>query len=150
MTNEELKKLPIQFQRVEPGVYVSTDGRWRIHRTEHTGRMCGQSRVRWWTTDTVKNRPFMREFAASRYEMSLADAIESLHRGIGRGIKEAFDVLRDMRLEQQRQENARQERLRRIDDLAARIMAFVVAHGPIADAAKAAELAAHLHEDGAR
>lgn len=150
MTNQDLKKRPIQFQRVEPGVYASTDGRWRIHRTEHTGPLRGQARVRWWTTDTVKNRPFVREFAASRYAMSLADAIDNLHRGIGRWLVDAFKVLRAWRQEQERQESARQERRRRIDDLAARIVTFVGERGPITDATKAAELAAYLHEDGER
>jgi hypothetical protein len=145
VTNQELKKLPIQFQRVESGVYASADGLWHIHRTVVTGLYGGP---RWNITDTRTGRTPYRGGKGSTgvNALTLTDAIETLHRIIGRWLVDAFRVFRAWRWEQEKQ----QKRRAQIAELSAKVLAFVEAHGPITDAEKAAELAAHLHEDGAQ
>jgi hypothetical protein len=140
-----VRQLPIQFAKVEAGVYVSTDGRWRIHRTVLTGRHGG---TRWNTTDT-KTGTLCRggKGSSGGSVLTLTEAIEDLHRIIGRGFVVAFRVFRAWRQEQEQQERQQQERRAQIAELSAKVLSFVEAHGPIVDAEKAAELAAYLHED---
>jgi len=143
--NQDLKKLPIQFTKIKAGVYASADGLWHIHRTVVTGLYGGP---RWNITDTRTGRTPYRGGKGSTgvNALTLTDAIETLHRIIGRWLVDAFRVFRAWRWEQEKQQKHRAQ----IAELSAKVLAFVEAHGPITDAEKAAELAAHLHEDGAQ
>jgi hypothetical protein len=149
VTNQDLKKLPIQFTKIKAGVYASADGLWHIHRTVVTGLYGGP---RWNITDTRTGRTPYRGGKGSTgvNALTLTDAIETLHRIIGRWLVDAFRVFRAWRREQEQQVQEQQKHRAQIAELSAKVLAFVEAHGPITDAEKAAELAAYLHGGGAQ
>lgn len=99
----EISALPIKFHRVTAGEYVSvagpcsTDGEYRIYRTEHTGRNSTLSgRVRWHCLHVPTGRALYQPGRGYRHELTLESSIETLHRIIGQSMSGAFSVLAEI------------------------------------------------------
>lgn len=110
-----LKDLPITFKRRaattdftklvgketarakhSPFEYVSADGRWIIRSVHHRGHGTSNSgRVRWHAVHD--GNYFAVGYGGHGYTLSLEDAIDEIHRKIGRGLRDGFEVLAKMR-----------------------------------------------------
>lgn len=111
-----LRDLPITFKRraATPGFaklvgeetdrakhspyeYASEDGRWIIRSVQHTGYGSTLSgRVRWYVSYEGRFFP-LRWGSGSTYTLSREDAVDDIHRRIGKGLRDGFEVLANMR-----------------------------------------------------
>lgn len=157
-----LRDLPITFKRrlaVAPGFeklvgketdrkkhspyeYASADGRWVIRSTQHTGYGTSHSgRVRWHVS--LDGGYFRVGFSSSNYTLSLEDAVDDIHRQIGRGLCEGFEVLAKIR---QTAKAAEQAEAKRLNDLTKARGLVERLYGTDPDRLSAA-IAAHLDLD---
>jgi hypothetical protein len=84
-------------------------GRYRIHKTEHSGRSVTLSgRTRWWVTDVASGQAIGRS-GMSSHQLTLEDSVAMLHFRIGRAVEDAFDVLKAIR-----RETAERDRVARV------------------------------------
>lgn len=124
-----------------PNEYVSADGRWVIRSVQHSGHGSTNSgRTRW---HVALDGHYFGVSYDNRAAHSLEDAIDEIHRRIGRGFRDGFKVLAQMRSDAEAREQAavrRAENLARAKDLLGRAYA--------ADPSKLVEqLAAHVNLD---
>ena len=124
-----LRDLPIKFKRRDatpgfeklvgketdrskhaPYEYASEDGRWLIRSVQHTGYGSTLSgRVRWYVI--CDGRLFTVGFGSSGcYTLSREDAIDEVHRKIGRGLCDGFEVLAKIRQEAEATQRAAEKR----------------------------------------
>ena len=84
-------------------------GRYRIRKTEHSGRhVTNQGRTRWWLHDVARDCPVLfLGYGSSRHFLSLEDAIRSLNIKVGQFLREGFEVLAKLRSETAAADEAR-------------------------------------------
>lgn len=105
-TRDLISTLPISFQKRDAGKYESIGaatwvvGRktetqeeiraplFRIHRSVHTGRMYGKSRIRWHVTHAPSGATIGScSSPEGNYELTLKDAVTRLNQQVARGIE---------------------------------------------------------------
>ena len=93
-----------------PHEYASADGRWIIRAVQHTGYGSSLSgRVRWYVA--LDGNYFPVGFSSGgSYTLSLEDAVDEIHRKIGRGLCGGFEVLSQIRQTAEARQRAAQKR----------------------------------------
>lgn len=138
MDDYDPKNTPIKFKKTAKGEYLSECGRYRIYLTVHTGRLYGRGARRWWIVDAKKGDKHVSGTLGKRgdeYELTLGDAIEQLHRIIGRGVRDAFEPFAERAKQLASERAAEEERKRRAKALGSELVPLLEGFGVSAQAA---------------